>query len=357
MKQRLERLQREFPYPDHWGRLQMLESQVVFDEGAPTPAGIHHVGVWFENDQEPHRVGSAATLLGAEPQCEALIDRAYFEALERGYWLDFETAALQDPEQQGLLLDHQGHALGSTSWKNWAPRPPPRDALWRASKSNGLAIHTHLQQAIDNAGFELLERDRLLRFWFAGKQPLLIDIEPEALPRALLPHYEIQAYLFDLGHDRAQGLAVVGVFGFPREARRPLLLGFGAGPTPTAATQKALKEIYQRYAALWEEPLLQELPPLAPTPLYHLDYYHCPLSWPYLRKWLDGSLRERDLDLQPPQWSDLSFVQWARIPTAQGGDLFLVKATAANAFELTFGGGHPKLPPSFGPELPAHPIA
>lgn len=173
-------------------------------------------------------------------------------------------------------------------------------------------------------------------------------------PRALLEKYGLEVYLFGDDHDLQQGLAVVGIFGFPLSDGLPLLMGFGARSHLFEACEKARAEVYQRLAFMFDEPLLAELPSPSPSPTYHLDYYHCPLSWPYLKDWLHGKLTPIEILSTAPQWSDLSF---ARLMSDQKKGLYLIKAISDKALPLTFGCGNPQVNIRMNEQQATHPIA
>lgn len=283
------------------------------------------------------------------------MDRAFFELIERACLLECEkrlshsgTELLSHFDYQGRF---QGELLASSLFSKAEDIRP-----WRFSKSNGVAIHTNLGKAVRNAGWELLERDRVLRFWYSRKTPQPIPDWDKYLPDEIKRLYEIQAYSFSESDDRKKGIAVVGIFGFPKEGGTvPFVTGYGAAETESHALLKALDEVYQRMAFLWDEALPQSLPELNSTPVFHLEYHHCPLAWPHLKKWLSGGLSEVPMLLKSPDWTDLSFTQLPVPPEL--ANLFLIKAHSPTGIPLTFGWGNPKIERALTEQEAIHPIA
>jgi hypothetical protein len=215
-------------------------------------------------------------------------------------------------------------------------------------------LHCSLTNAINSAGFELLERDRFLRFWYGRQAPRRLPASIIHWPGVLAEKFDLAAYHFGDDNDLKQGLAVVGIFGFPRAADLPLLLGWGARAHLKEACEKAMDEVYQRLAFLIEEPLLSELPSVRASPTFHLDYYHCPHSWSYLKQWLLGALDPMEVPSLAPQWSDLQFVQ---LMADANQNIHLIKALSDHALKLTFGSDYRPFDQSLTPPIPAHPIA
>jgi hypothetical protein len=213
--------------------------------------------------------GSAASTSG-DP-----FERARFELMER--------AALVDAMRKGtprVEHDAEGKRLGRELLEHIFP-PATDPTTCRPSLSNGVAIGPDLAWATERARLELVERDRLLRAWYGELEPVALGL-PGELPAA--GTYDWRAASFP---SEGEPEHVVGVFAFPRRAEAPLLRGFAARATESAALEAALAEALQGLAFLWGEEIPATAPALSPTPIFHLDHYLWPGSHAVLADWLE----------------------------------------------------------------------
>ncbi len=339
-------LQTQFTFPAHWGKLDVFSEELNLES-----LSLNMVGLSLPEGSVPLALGSAVA-----PN-EIPWERAYFELLERGYLLEAERQTLTRQISQLPLLNNKGEQISFADASSVFPSTKGEQP-WQFSKSNGVAIHSELPKAMKNAAFELFERDRILRFWYSRRAPQITKELTKNMPTFLNDHYEVKTFIFEEPQDLKYGISVIGIFGFPKNLSNPLLMGFGANETRALAAEKALSEVYQRLAFLWEEPTLDQLPYPAPTPQYHLDYYHSPIAWPYLHDWLNGNLTSMELGFREPMWTDLTFADLMAANSEKNKNkLFLVKAIAEPSIPLTFGSGNPKLPLPIVGQNAIHPIA
>src|SRR5262245_4427374 len=102
-------------------------------------------------------------------------------------------------------LDGEGTGL-VPPWQVFQVNPDP--AHWKWARSNGVAIGSSWGDAARRAGWELVERDRILRSFYGELEPQAASATPAALPEALGVHYRFEAYSFDGAHD--DGTRVAG---------------------------------------------------------------------------------------------------------------------------------------------------
>lgn len=359
MKAMLSALEQQFPIPRHWGSLRGQHDRMALTECPPgSELEIQQVGLWIEEGLYPGITGSAAEMSQGKGQLSSrAVERAFFELLERGFLLDAEALC---KKSDGLMLDYfneRGETLGTQACRAilFPEAGPDFEGVY--SKSNGVAIHTSFASALGNSAYELLERDRILRFWFSRKRPQEIPAKLPTALAALADRYQFHAFLFNSGKDIDQQIAVVGIFGFPRGQKDPLLMGFGGAAKVNVAVSKATNEVLQRLISLKDEPLSTDWPEPSATPLYHLEYYQVPEAWNYLKQWLGGELKELPIALPVPRWRDLQFFKLPLLDLPNKESLFLIKARSDLAFDLTFGKGHPKIDAAMSAQIPLHPIA
>jgi hypothetical protein len=343
MNSTYENLIKKYPLPPKWG-----EPKVFEDSLNVANLNLKMIGISIEDNPEILLTGSAVEL-GSSPW-----ERAYFELLERGYLIEAEKTA-KTKEFYNLPVYNSSEAcLGSVNGIRLF-RLDPINERWRYSKSNGVAIQLGFWPAAQSAGWELLERDRFLRFWYSRRSPTLISRWQDLLTNELMAAYEVNAYSFAEPSDTDQGINVVGIFGFPKSEITPFIMGLGAGATQEIALKKAMVELYQKLAFLWGESIPDQIPLFNTNPQYHLDYYSCPKSWPYLKNWLNGNLISRDLNFRAPSWQDIFFVK-LDLPSELNG-IYLIKAISNHNIPLTFGIGNPKIPFAVEGQEAIHPIA
>jgi hypothetical protein len=273
----LEVLRRTYPLSPTWERVDLFSEPVSI-----SGLTIHSVGLLAVSRDGAEVTGSAAAI-DAPP-----VFRAYFELLERASLAELQSA----PRDFYPLLNSEGHYAGIIGHHELFPAAPAGSSF-RFALSNGVAAALTFGDAARNARAELVERDRLLRSWFGrGIPPRLL--EPIQGVPAIAEHYDVEAYDFPAqsAEDEA-GLAVAGVFAFPKGPGTPLVYGSAAAATREEALGRATGECIQRLAFLWGETLPATPPEFEPTPGYHQEYYLCPQSHAALRAWLAGDNEER----------------------------------------------------------------
>jgi hypothetical protein len=343
MNSKLENLSKKFPLPKAWGAIQIFEDSLNIGN-----INLKMIGMNLGDGAEFQVTGSAVELESAP------WERAYFELLERGLLLEAEKIASQSSLYYLSVFNASEVCMGTVN----GIRVFKKDIInekWKYSKSNGVAIQIGFRAASLSAGWELLERDRILRFWYSRRAPKLISDWQTVLPIELLNNFEINAYLFSEFDDDEQGIFVIGIFGFPKTQDTPFIMGLGAGASQAEALKKAITELYQRLAFLWGEPLPDKTPEFTINPQYHLDYYSFPSSWPYLKDWLNGKLTPRQLNFRHPNWKDLFFVK-LDLPEISS-EIHLIKAISNHNIPLTFGIGNPKIAFEVEDQEAIHPIA
>jgi hypothetical protein len=170
--------------------------------------------------------------------------------------------------------------------------------------------------------------------------------------------YEWTAHAFpDEERGFSHDLSVVGVFGFPRLAGVPLVMGYAARTSLDEACDAALREALQQLGFLWGEALSETFPESAPTATYHLEYYQWGSHARVLRNWLEsGHCRyAKACDDHQGQGADDERVSYVDLtPAWLSPELRVAKAISSRATPLVFGQG------PFARHLPAalrtHPI-
>jgi hypothetical protein len=213
--------------------------------------------------------------------------RARFELLER---MRVADAFINPNEFLLSKIDLDGSKLGWSS-AFICFHSSPRPSLWTYARSNGFSLHTHFGLAVNNAAFELIERELILRSWAGKGVPQ--QIEDRQLMdglQGLSELYKIDAYSFgSLGWKEAgKEVFVRGFFLFPLVKDIPLCYGFGASDNKEQALMKAKDECLQRLGFLWGEEIPKQEPEFAPNPQYHQEYYLYPEHHKKLKNWLLG---------------------------------------------------------------------
>lgn len=295
--------------------------QVFADEIEIAGARVRRAGIQSTAPSGEEVTGSAAVLEGSP------LERAYFELLER-------AAVLEAAARASLA--------------------PSRDPRSRPARSNGVALHRTWEEACYRAGCELAERDRTLGAWY-GELPLFAAKLPAWLAAFDSTHDWIARAIPPAPGSRADAdIEVALVFGFPREPGIPLTRGFAGGASRERAIDAAAMEAVQSLAFVWGEPLPAEPPPLAPTPLFHLDYYLWPAHHDQLREWLTStaitSRAAGATEDDETRFIDLT-------PAAFGDGLRVARAVRGSARALVFGEPPASLLSRLPPARHVHPIS
>jgi hypothetical protein len=287
---------------------------------------LFSVGLLGHGSTQSNVTGAAADREGFP------VDRAFFEFIER---LSLFSARSQT--QPFLIRDPHGNVIGQRA----VGRVFQRDRsphISRAALSNGVALHTSWSGACAAAVAELIERDRVLR-WFRGDiVPTRRDYVDRRLSRALREQYEIEVFGFDPELHRLTHSAV-GVFLFPRIPGTPLVYGFAARRDADTAQRAATREALQRLAFLWGEPLPASAPNATPTPDYHQDFYLYSTHGPRLRQWLHEGRQTRSTKprAENAYFDGENTVFIELTPSGLAAGLCVAKACSARAISLRFG--------------------
>jgi hypothetical protein len=212
---------------------------------------------------------------------------------------------------------------------------PNRSFQFRHSTSNGVAVHTDLEQARKSARLELLERDRILCSWYGYIRPQLLGTPTSAELRAPAEYAWWEAQLPVPTGDRSR-IEVALTLGIPKDPKRPVTLGFGAGDYLAEALQKSRREARQRLGFLWGSrlPRCPDLRRSEPTPLLHQDYYSLRQNQDLLLRWLyEGNAPA--LRSVPALPGKVAFQTLT--PSQAEGALHLIRAHASTTIPLTFG--------------------
>lgn len=309
MRSQRDSLKRELPIPEGWSAPEIVDDCVNV-AGVP----VHRAGVASRNGSGVEVTGSAAEH-GGSP-----LRRAWLELLERMAVVDRGVAASDDPRR-------------------------------RPSRSNGVAAHATWSLACESARSELIERDRVLRSWYGELAP-----EPVSPPEVLrgVGSHEWQACVVP-GEPWGE-VEVAVVVGFPYDTGVPLARGFAARHSRRAAVEAAGSEALQGLAFLWDDAVPDCVPELAPTPIFHLDYYLYPGHHAELRRWLlGGHMRYRQPAVPPPVPVDIRFVDLT--PPSLRGPLCVAQALSESAFPLEFGDAPVGIAAGLPRALQVHPIA
>lgn len=293
------------------------EPQLFTDTVDVGDARVRRAGIQSSTASGLEVTGSAAELVGSP------IPRAYFELLER-------AALIDAAERPSPVRDASGRQVGARAPDFGESAGDPRS---RRARSNGVALHRSWAEACRRARFELAERDRVLGSWYG--ELALVPAETPASLRALESTHTWLARLVRAAHDDADAdVEVAIVVGFPRSPELPLARGFAGRGSRSEAIEAAAAEAWQSLAFVWGEPLPAAPPSLAPTPLFHLDYYLWPPHHASLRAWLDASaiatVESRDRGADATCYVDLT-------PSSFRPSLHVARAVRRSARELIFG--------------------
>jgi len=331
------------PLPEGWRLSERVDDTVAVDG-----LSIRRVGM-CATSEHGQAVGSAADVL-QDP-----VDRARFELLER-IAIAEAVRTSSSSARSFRLRSSMGDDLGTARFED-VFRPSTAPDRWAFARSNGVSLNAGWSQACVGAARELVERDRVMRAWLGETIPVPIGNDAESSILSGTRSYEWRTYLFPNPEAPAIGgdLEVVGVFGFPAVAGRPLVSGYGARADRAEAVNAAQKEALQLLAFLWGEPLPDRAPDPLPAPMTHLETYQMPDRHPVLRRWLDeghaahyvrSSASDADTD-RSLRFADLT-------PPWLHGQLHVARALCPAAIPLIV--GLSPLLAHLPPELRIHPI-
>lgn len=226
---------------------------------------------------------------------------------------------------------------------------------FRLSTSNGVALHTDLAQARQNARLELLERDRILRSWYGYLRPELLGSPLSSELETPAGYRWWEARLPCSPGDRHR-VEVALTLGIPQDSKHPVTLGFGAAESLEGALKKSRRESRQRLGFLWglRLPRCPDLLRADPTPLLHQDYYSHRRNQDVLLRWLyEGNAPA--LRRAPALPGKVIFQTLT--PPQSKGTIQLIRAHASSALPLTFGTWSAIQPRLRGQARALHPLA
>ena len=332
----LHSLQAELPLPDGWSAPQVLLHTTHVGELAIELAGLSCQA------RDGTTVTAGAGCHGGDP-----LPRAYYELVERIGILEARGRATE----RLAVRDSSGNELRRGEAGQWLQNAEI-GSTWQPSKSNGVALGPTWQFAVRRAAWELVERDQVLRSWYGAVPPQRLDAK-ELLPAGLESSYEVQAYRLDGGG----AACVAAVVCWPRDERRPLVLGYGARPETRDAVCAARDECLQRVGFLWEEDLPDTMPEPAPTPDFHQDYYLWPGSHDALQRWLAGDHVGLCPEIRAMSARSVEAVEYVDLtPEVLTGRARLAVALRHDELIFGFGLGHPAVA-TLPSELRVHPVA
>jgi len=323
-----------YPLPLGWTEPEVTEHRFQWKS-----LNVNLIGLCSQNKEGVSVTGSSGDLKMTP------ILPAYFELLERICILE----ARSKKQEKFWTKSVAGLKLKSLPFDEVFPESP-EPSVWTYAKSNGVALGTDFKRASENAHFELLERDQILRSWYGEFEPERYDINIDCLFE-LKSEYDIAVYRF------GTKCKVFGVFGFPRFPNRPLVFGFGAGKTIQYAVKKATREFCQRLGFLWEEPITNKLPLFSPTPDYHQDFYLVPSQIRKIKEWLSGEKRNKPLKSAFSKRGKTKILYVDLTPSCLKGKVHVLKAYSNEMMPLTFGLGNPRLTSRLSKDILLHPIA
>ncbi|OFZ82042.1 MAG: hypothetical protein A2583_15810 [Bdellovibrionales bacterium RIFOXYD1_FULL_53_11] len=271
-------------------------------------------------------VGSSAGMDRHEPE------RSAFELLER--------ITTVEAEESGLIAFDK------------------LDGICRYSKSNGIAIHTDKNTALQKSYFEVVERDRVLRSWFGDiANPVVLRSCPDV---RLLGRLEPLAAVFDLRvFEFVENLSrsktfVHGFFGLPKNDNAACFFGFGADSEESASIAKAVGEGLQRLGFTWGEKADFDPAAFKPTAIDHLLYYHDPARNGLIRRWCsNGNGRYlKFIPHEPPRcvWNNIAL-------KSMQDRIYAYQCKSDDLLPLTFGFDHPYARGLVPDEIRVHPLA
>lgn len=297
MQAKINHLRENFLVPQEWNEIEVFLDQVKIEN-----LDFQMLGFAAQKDEKKFATGSAAACKGFD---QALPERAYFEFLERISLVDSKV----DEEKTGSEFCY--------------------------SKSNGVAIHTHLDLAKNAACEELLERDAILRLWYAKQAPLpCVDLpfEIQNAMKGLQSTYEFKLYCFPSALALGAKRFVTASFGFPKIAGANLCYGFGCGATLHESFRKSFRENLQCLAFLWGEGF-DEQPTFAPSASYHQAYFATRKGQAELKAWLNSpNLANEKIEAAVPEFHFVDLT-----PTHLVGKAHVIKAQENTALPLVFG--------------------
>jgi hypothetical protein len=342
----LARLVEEFPLPSTWE--------------APIPllltANVPGLEIQLAGLTAMDRAGQIVTA-GAGQLTGSPVPRAYFELVERVSIV--EAMSGERSVRDYVLRDASGDRLELCPYETVFPSSG-EETRWQYAKSNGVAVSRTWTEACQRARWELAERDRVLRSWYGEVEPVRIATPDGPFSRELADEYDLEAYSFPHPSEPdevAGGIRVVGLFGFPKTERVPLIYGLGARDELFGAIGAATLECIQRLGFLWGEEIPKAEPRFSPTADFHQDFFLHPPCQSRLHDWLaggHGDFRE-DLTLSCLVPHTSGFVDLT--PRELRGRLFVAKAIPSDELPLTFGYGHPRVRGELPSSLSVHPIA
>ena len=285
---------------------------------------------FFEHFQKEgltgHLVGLAATHTASATE----VTGSSFDFIEK---IALEKARSELCERMTIVeLIHSGKTSHSL-----------KDPNCTISRSNGWAAHPDLANAKASACLELLERDRVLRYWYSGRKPKplskdLLPFWPVELPDSV--GNRMQLYSLPDPHSDAE-VCMAAIVPRPNSDPRFIVHGFGAGLDLEAAIASACRETIQRWAFLYEECAEPGNQNQTNTPDFHQDYLLSPLGQKKLIAWTSGDL---SLGLEIPTPKPLlreCSVEIYSTPLSQIAEarntLFVCKDSHPNALPLVFG--------------------
>lgn len=336
----LGELVRQYPLSSAWA------APVLFSE----TADIHGVSLKLAGLSSEHASGRSIVGSAVDSRRSPL-ERSYFELLERSAVIE----ALHQADGDHDVLDLSAGCVGTCSHQRVFPLDPEPEK-WRHSLSNGVAAHRDWKRAAERAALELIERDHILRSWYGEITPERVSMDGLA-PTQLLSLYDFEACAFHgPPYSEFHQAQTVAVFGFPKRAEAPLLMGCAARLTSNGALAAAFRECLQRLGFLWREPLPHSEPQFSPTADFHQEHYLYPPNHPKLRNWLDGGHKLGLLRWSfPTSDAKIRFVDLT--PSALKGRIFVVRAICDQALPLVFAEGHPWCDAVLPEFMRVHPIA
>lgn len=156
------------------------------------------------------------------------------------------------------------------------------------ARSNGWAAHPSAERARQAAFLELLERHRVLYFWYSGTIPQQIPgrlLSSAGVPEQL--RQRISLYRFPANDSHEVCMAVVQPA--PSSGPRFVIQGFAASPSLEQAAAKATREALQRWIFLYDEnpdPNGRDLPPSA---LYQQEFGISAEGQKLFQDWMKGN--------------------------------------------------------------------
>lgn len=316
MNEQINLLTKHFPLATSWSDVELFQDKVSIAD-----ITFEMIGFSSQKNEKTMVTGSAAA---CSPFKNDLLERAYFELLERSAVIDY-------------LADHKND--GET---------------YRYSKSNGVAIHTSLELAKKAAKNELIERDALLRSWFQNEAPERIydlPFEIQNLVDKLEPYYSFEFYLFHSSLSIATNSFVTASFAFPKDSKANFCYGFSCRSTLPEALRKSFLENLQSLTFLWGESFDEELN-FSPTPSFHQAYFATEQGLESIKHWLHQ--KNKKVPCLAHVVPDFKYEDIT--PEHLKGVAFAVKATEPHALLLIFGKGYTLEQLKFSPERHVHPI-